>query len=263
MQPFYERAGVSLYLGDMRAVLPVLLAQHGDGFAGLVLTDPPYLAQTHAGARTSRGVSAAEMRAGRADTNTLIDFTSMSMTELDECFHSITRAAARWTVATVDWLYAAHLHAYPPLDARFVRCGVWIKPDGAPQFTGDRPGTGYECFEVMHVAGKSRWNAGGKRGVYTYNCGSQTRVPDEDHPTPKPVGLMLALVSDFTDPDDLILDPFAGSGTTGVAAIRLGRRFIGIERDPTYFQLACDRLRAEEQGSTLQAQRAGQTALFK
>lgn len=71
------------------------------------------------------------------------------------------------------------------------------------------------------------------------------------------------LVSLFTDPGETILDPFAGSGTTGVACLRLGRRFIGIERDEKYFKLACDRLRAEEQSSTLQALRAGQESLFK
>jgi modification methylase len=73
---------------------------------------------------------------------------------------------------------------------------------------------------------------------------------------------MEALVADFTDPGDIILDPFCGSGTTGVAAIRLGRRFVGIERDPTYAQLARDRISAEVSGSTLSAQRAGQVALF-
>jgi DNA modification methylase len=83
-----------------------------------------------------------------------------------------------------------------------------------------------------------------------------------DHPTPKPLPLMLDLVSDFTDAEETILDAFAGSGTTGVASIRLGRRFIGIEKDPTYFALACERLRAEEAGTTVQAARAGQAALF-
>ena len=98
--------------------------------------------------------------------------------------------------------------------------------------------------------------------MFTFNCNSQTRKPDEDHQTPKPIDLMLRLVDLFTDPGETILDAFAGSATTGVAALRRGRRFIGIERDPKYFALSVARLRAEESGSTLQAQRAGQTALF-
>jgi len=60
----------------------------------------------------------------------------------------------------------------------------------------------------------------------------------------------------------VVLDPFAGSGTTGVACLRLGRRFIGIERDPKYIEVARERLAAEESGSTLQAARAGQVPLF-
>jgi DNA modification methylase len=62
--------------------------------------------------------------------------------------------------------------------------------------------------------------------------------------TEKPLPLMESLVRDFTDPGDLILDPFAGSGTTGVAAIRLGRRFIGWEKDPKYHTIAVKRLTA-------------------
>jgi DNA modification methylase len=55
---------------------------------------------------------------------------------------------------------------------------------------------------------------------------------------------MESLLRDFTDPGDLILDPFAGSGTTGVAAIRLGRRFVGWERDAKYHDVATRRLAA-------------------
>jgi len=55
---------------------------------------------------------------------------------------------------------------------------------------------------------------------------------------------MEALVRDFTDPGDLVLDPFAGSGTTGVACKRLGRRFLGWEKDPKYHAIAVKRIDA-------------------
>ena len=74
---------------------------------------------------------------------------------------------------------------------------------------------------------------------------------------------MLDLVADFTDPGDLVLDPFAGSGTTGVAALRLGRRVVLIEKNAEYAALCVERMRAEEAGSTLAASRAGQEALFR
>ena len=63
------------------------------------------------------------------------------------------------------------------------------------------------------------------------------------HPCPKPIRQMIWMVNRMTrNKDDSILDPFMGSGTTGVAAIQLGRKFIGIEREPKYFDIACKRI---------------------
>lgn len=58
------------------------------------------------------------------------------------------------------------------------------------------------------------------------------------HPTEKPVGLLTSLITSVTKPGDLILDPFAGSGSTLVAAKKAGRRFIGVELDDQYYQIA-------------------------
>ena len=77
------------------------------------------------------------------------------------------------------------------------------------------------------------------------------------HTSTKPTSLMRELVEDFTDPGDLVVDPFAGSGTTGVACRMLGRRFVGWERDPTYFEIACRRLAGDEA-----TPRAEQPSLF-
>ena len=64
------------------------------------------------------------------------------------------------------------------------------------------------------------------------------------HPSPKPECVMNWLVSELTEMHDLILDPFMGSGTTGVACAKMGRRFIGCEINPTYFDLCCRRIEA-------------------
>ena len=66
-----------------------------------------------------------------------------------------------------------------------------------------------------------------------------------DHPTQKPVALMVWCIEKYTNPGDLILDPFLGSGTTAVAAIRTGRRFIGMEISPEYCAIAQKRVDAE------------------
>jgi site-specific DNA-methyltransferase (adenine-specific) len=65
-----------------------------------------------------------------------------------------------------------------------------------------------------------------------------------EHPTQKPLGLMLWCIEQCKNNPQTILDPFMGSGTTGVAAIQMGRKFIGIEREPKYFEIACKRIEA-------------------
>ena len=66
------------------------------------------------------------------------------------------------------------------------------------------------------------------------------------HPTQKPVELMNYFVNTLSNPGDLVLDPFMGSGSTGVSAMRLGRRFMGIELNENYFDISAKRLEAEE-----------------
>jgi len=71
----------------------------------------------------------------------------------------------------------------------------------------------------------------------------ETKNPtDKIHPTEKPVELMEYYVNNSTKPDGVVLDPFMGSGTTGVACVNTGRKFIGIELDPRYFDVACERI---------------------
>lgn len=74
------------------------------------------------------------------------------------------------------------------------------------------------------------------------NCRSGERQP---HPSQKPVELMSWIISNFTSDDEAVLDPFMGSGTTGIACIRTGRRFVGIEKDPTHYATALKRIKNE------------------
>lgn len=92
------------------------------------------------------------------------------------------------------------------------------------------------------------------RGTRIADAGSKQliRCPppmNAPHETQKPVGLMEHYIGNSTKRGDLVLDPFMGSGTTGVAAVQMGRDFIGIEREPKYFEIACKRIEdAQRQG---------------
>jgi DNA modification methylase len=93
------------------------------------------------------------------------------------------------------------------------------------------------------------------------------RVPtcDMTHPTQKPVALMEYIVSHITSPGETVLDPFAGSGTTGVACVQTGRSFVGIELDRGYFDIAVRRIKdaiVESKGGPLFAEKPEDAALF-
>lgn len=204
-----------LYLGDCLSILPTLPK------VDAVITDPPYGEQTHQGARTGINGEVA-----------LITFSSITTDQLIEIARQCVEKANRWVVMTCEWQHAAQLEQ---LDA-LVRLGVWIKPNGAPQFTGDRPGTGWEAVACLHRPGKKRWNGGGHHAVWIFN------KTEGEHPTQKPLALIEKWVCQFTDKDETILDPFMGSGTTGVACMNLGRKFIGVEIEERYFDIACERI---------------------
>jgi site-specific DNA-methyltransferase (adenine-specific) len=220
----------TLHLGD--CLDPVTgLASLADKSVDHVICDPPYSQRTSENARRSRYNAGGGIdREGR-----FIAFDGLDPATVTA---SLLRVSRRWVVVFCALEQLGEYEA--SAGDSWVRAGIWNRENGAPQFTGDRPAQGAEGIAIMHPPGKKAWGGGGKRAVWSGPVEKDAR--DIGHPTPKPIWLMHALVSDFTDPGDLICDPFAGSGTTGVAAIRLGRRFVGWERDPKYHAAATRRL---------------------
>lgn len=206
----------TLYLGDCLEVMPSLPD------VDVVITDPPYGAETHDGARTGTYDGAEK----------LVHFDCLTQDQFDRLCVDLVARTRRWVVMTCEWRHAARLEH----TGNLVRLGVWVKPNPTPQFTGDRPGHGWEAVLILHREGKKRWNGGGHAAVW--------HVPkvSGNHPTEKPLRLLNDWVAKFSDRDETILDPFMGSGTTGVAAVQLGRKFIGIEQDEKYFSTACQRI---------------------
>lgn len=223
MKPYFESDDITIYCGDMREVnLPQ---------ADLILTDPPYAEETHAGARREARLDEGRWIEGGNEPQPLINFESFTVEEQRECFDRIASFARAWVVSFMDWHHIYHFEQEPPKGLRFVRFGIWVKPNGAPQFTGDRPGTGWEGIAFMHRDGaRMRWNGGGHHGVYTCNIAHQDyRI--SDNPTAKPIPLVAELMRQFSQPGDLVVDPFMGSGTTLAVARLLGRRAVGVERN--------------------------------
>ena len=135
-------------------------------------------------------------------------------------------------------------HSYPKPDAIggiYNRCGA-----GSGRW-------GFECVAPVYYYGKDPYLAAGLgRRPNGWEQPVNDYAEKSDHPCPKPIGMMRWLVERASLFGETVLDPFMGSGTTGVACSELGRNFIGIERERKYFDIACERIeRAQAQGQLI------------
>jgi modification methylase len=166
-------------------------------------------------------------------------------------------AGALWVIGTYHNIFRIGA-AVQDLGFWILNDVVWRKSNPMPNFRGRRFTNAHETL---------LWCANDRDARYTFNydamkalndelqmrsdwlipiCGGSERLRDGDgkkaHPTQKPEGLLHRVLLASSRAGDLVLDPFCGTGTTGAVATRLGRRFIGIERDPGYAALARDRI---------------------
>ena len=246
---FHEEQGITLYCGDNAQVLPLLCLDtsyclemcSGACRAALVLTDPPYEVEAHTlQRRVKRGGGVLAIEA--------LPFAKIDAERRRAACGGIRRLACGWVLvfcqaeAVSEWR-----EALETAGIRYMRPMVWIKPDAMPQYSGDRPGMGYESIVAAWAGeGRSHWNGAGRVGVF-HHTKNDPHFDDgrHAHPTQKPEALIRDLIGLFSAPGDLVLDPFAGSGTTLVAAKNLNRRAIGIEIEPRYCEISVKRLRQE------------------
>lgn len=200
---------VTLYLGDCLDILPTL------GRVDAVITDPPYgIAYSPSQNTGPRSVApktfvGAVVVTGDNKPFNPVPFLSYPVVVLFGANHYADKlpASSEWVI----WDKRMGL-----LSNDFADCEmIWTNGGGVARM-------------FRHL-----WN-----GAFRDSERGITRV----HPTQKPIELMAWLIERFTDPGDIVLDPFCGSGTTGVACVRTGRRFIGIEIDPTYYAIAQRRI---------------------
>lgn len=225
MIPTWERDGIQLFLGDCLEVLPTLAA----GSVDAVVTDPPYgvglvTKRTH---YTNKGtLNKPAQYEATPDTPDYI--ATVVVPAIEQC-RTIAKAVALTPGTRNLWLY-------PPSDDM----GCWYSASG----TGLGP-WGFRCMQPILYYGRCPYNAT-SRGARPNSCG-QVWPNDSNtimHPCAKPIAFVLWLVQRASLPGYTVLDPFMGSGTTGVACVQTGRKFVGIEICEKYFQIAVKRIEA-------------------
>ena len=206
---------VTLYRGDCREILPTL------GKVDAVVTDPPYGVNYH-GSVTKHG------RNGFGYEN----FSDTPEAIAEICVPAVRMAVSIARSAVVT---PGNANAFKYDEPKSI--GAIYYPSGA-----NSGPWGFVCSQPLFYYGKDPYlaNALGRLP----NAFASTEATDRSvaHPCPKPLNQTKWMVWRVSLPDELVLDPFMGSGTTGVAAVKLGRRFIGIEIDPRYFDIACRRI---------------------
>ena len=236
--PYYQDDLVTLYHGKSDRALIEMPDQSVD----CVITDPPFDARTHSMARSNKaGVVGNRILSGTSD----VRFEKWDHPAQLELFAELGRISRRWVISNVatDTAFRYEVEG-APAGLRVLRIGAWVKTNPMPTISADRPAMGWEPLAFMHrVDVKPTWNGGGKALNYVGPTAQGT-----GHPTSKPLPMVAGWVRMFTDPGDLILDPFAGSGTTLRAAKDEGRRCIAWEEREDFCEIA--------------ARRCGQDTLF-
>lgn len=196
----------TLYCGDCKDILPSI------GQVDAVVTDPPYGIGESAGKNKSRSKLAVAKDYGNDDWD---------KNPISDELMALVRLSGKYQI-----IFGGNYYLLPP-----TKCWlIWDKENGTNDFA-DAELAWTNLNKAVRLK-RYMWH-----GMLRAN-----KEPRGDHPTQKPIGIMEWAISHLPDGLQIIIDPFMGSGTTGVACANLGKSFIGIEREQKYFDIACKRI---------------------
>ena len=250
-----------------------ILSRLPDRSVDLVFADPPYNLQLGGGlTRPDQSVvDGVDDAWDKFDSFDAYDLFTHQW--LEECRRVLKDDGAIWVIGSYHNIF--RVGAILQDQGFWIQNDViWLKSNPMPNFKGTRF---QNAHETLIWAGKSE----ASKCTFNYDalkvfnedkqmrsdwliplCTGGERLKDEDgkkaHPTQKPEGLLHRVLLATTNPGDTVLDPFSGTGTTAAAAKRLGRNYVGIERDETYVRLSRARLKSVEpiDGAVLETEKS-------
>ncbi len=253
--------------GDSLDVLDRLPPESVD----LVFADPPYHLSN--GGFTCKGGRRASVDKGAWDVSRgLAEDHAFQLAWLSKVQEILKPTGTLWVSGTQHVIFSIGF-ALQELGYHLLNTVTWYKPNAAPNlacrfFTHSTelvlwaaPRRHKKLLHTFHYRDMKEANGGkqmrdvwglpfevpepdGKQTVWSLPTPAKSEKAHGSHPTQKPLALLERIVRCSSSPGDLILDPFSGSGTTGAAAVGLGRRYLGIERDPAYVDFSRKRIHA-------------------
>ena len=217
------------------------------GSVDMIFADPPYNLSGKGNLTCKNGK---KVECNKGEWDVIEDIHKFNEEWLIECKRVLSDEGTIWISGT--------LHNHPSIGVLLKKLGfwiindiVWFKPNAPPQLQPNRlaPST-----ELIWLASKSKKYYFDYQKAKRLNGGKQMRNlwnitakrHKTEHPTEKPEDLLERIILLGSKRGDLVLDPFMGSGTTGVESKRLGRNFMGIELDKNYFEIAKKRIDSEQ-----------------
>jgi site-specific DNA-methyltransferase (adenine-specific) len=259
IEPYYQdkEHSIKLFYGDCLQLLPGFPRDSVD----MIFADPPYFLSN--GGITCHAGRMVSVNKGKWDVSQGIEENhKFNLAWLSECQQVLTKNGVIWVSGTAHVIFSVGF-AMQQLGFKILNDIIWFKPNASPNLS---------CRYFTHSTETVIWAAKNQKSKHTFNYelmkefgnGKQMRnlweisppQPREKihgkHPTQKPLKLLERILLASTNEGDIVLDPFNGSGSTGVVALRLGRKYIGIEMSQEYLDLTIKRLEDESTAPRLQ-----------
>lgn len=249
-----EDAGVWLYQGNCLDLMDRVAQQYPDGRFDVIFADPPYFL-------SNGGISCHAGKMVKVDKGSWDKSRGPELNHefnhawLSRCQRLLKPNGTIWVSGTHHVIHSVGF-AMQQLGMKILNDIVWEKPNPPPNLS---------CRYFTHAGETIIWAAKGQRSKHlfnyglmkSFNSGKQMKslwrlnTPRREektfgkHPTQKPLALLERIILASSNDGDIVLDPFSGSSTTGVASIRTQRRFVGCELEDEFIRLSKDRIVAE------------------
>jgi len=253
---FYKKTNILLYHDDSLLVLPKIKEKS----VNMIFADPPYFLSN--GGITCKAGKMVSVNKGKWDkSNGHEEDFNFTLKWLEACKRVLHDDGTIWISGTHHNIYKVGF-ALEKLGYNILNEIVWFKPNGPPNLAcryfahshetiiwARKSKSSKHTFNYKHMKNwdvkKDKINNPGKqmRSVWSISLTPTKEKENGKHPTQKPLELLKRIIASSTNEGDLVLDPFNGSGTTGIAALKLGRKYIGIEKEKEFLDITLNRLK--------------------